>query len=94
MLEAFFVRRNIRIPQRTAERGWRSSSLTSPRRKAGFTQQDTSICAVIPGRRTSGEPGTHIPEAGVHGFRAASLPSAPGMTALVKASGAKRDNYE
>ena len=32
------------------------------------------------GAPRSGEPGTHFPEACVHGFRAASLRSAPGMT--------------
>src|SRR5437868_8069607 len=32
------------------------------------------------GATRSGEPGIHIPEADVHGFRVASLRSAPGMT--------------
>src|SRR5438552_18238313 len=37
------------------------------------------------GAAEGGEPGTHFPEACVHGFRAASLCSAPGMTILCKA---------
>src|SRR5437588_8069467 len=36
------------------------------------------------GAPRSGEPGSHIPEVGVHGFRAASRRSAPGMTVIVR----------
>src|SRR5947209_20523383 len=36
------------------------------------------------GGAAGGEPGSHIPEAGVHGFRAASLCEAPGMTPLLQ----------
>src|SRR5437763_578196 len=44
--------------------------------------QDDDAKSRHSGAARSGEPGIHIPEAGVHGFRAASLRSAPGMTIL------------
>src|SRR5437764_13711074 len=42
------------------------------------------------GGAAGGEPGIHIPEACVHGFRAASFCSAPGMTITVQSPPGER----
>src|SRR5437868_9772003 len=87
---------------------WSLCRLWQPDRAANAAQDTRSyttargtICAAFTktyntpsfrGDAAGGEPGIHIPEACVHGFRAASFRSAPGMTIIVQSpAGGERD---